>query len=386
MPQPTVDPPIPQPVSPIDSRRGRLIKPVIRLGDTLHSYFADYNPPLADNGTSLLQPTHSNYSEPHPFALACERMFSFITVDHDTMNLNEDLKQPDRLQFLDAMRKELTDHITRKHWKVVPLKHVPAHKTFLPMVWSMKRKRNPLGEITKWKARLCAGGHRSIEFVDNWDTYSPIVSWQTIRLVFTLAIVNNWHIHSIDFVMAFPQADIKTDMYMRPPKVPHNFHIPDIPLFTDRFTKVYKLIKNLYGLKDASCTWNQHLIAGLLKRSWKQSTIDECLFTKPGILLVLYVDDACIISPSQVKIDAEIKSLQQDYDLTDEGKLEDYLGTRFQRNPNGTVTLSMPWIIERALDFVGFNTDNHIKTHDTLAVQILTSAPNAPPRAQKWHY
>ena len=91
------------------------------------------------------------------------------------------------------------------------------------MVWTMKRKRNPIGKIIKWKACLCAGGHCSIKFVDYWNTYSPIVSWQTIHLVFTLAIVNNWHIHSIDFVMAFPQADVRTDIYMIPPKSPMIF-------------------------------------------------------------------------------------------------------------------------------------------------------------------
>ena len=132
----------------------------------------------------------------------------------------------------------------------------------------MKQKRNPIGEIVKWKARLCAGGHRSIEFVDYLDTYSPVVSWQTIRLIFTLAIVNNWHIKSIDFVVTFPQADVKTDIYMRPPKVPSNFRIPDLPAFTDRFTHVYKLLKNLYGLKDAGRTWNHHIKDGVLKRGW----------------------------------------------------------------------------------------------------------------------
>ena len=136
------------------------------------------------------------------------------------MNITEALRQPDKENFIAAMHKELSDHVLRKHWKVVPLSSVPSHKVCLPMVWAMKRKRNPLGEITKWKARLCAGGHRSVEFVDYWDTYSPVVAWQTIRLVFTLAIVNQWHIHSIDFVLAFPQADIKTDIFMPPTQSP----------------------------------------------------------------------------------------------------------------------------------------------------------------------
>ena len=146
------------------------------------------------------------------------------------------------------------------------------------------------------------GVHRSVEFIDYWDTYSPVVSWQTIRLIFVIALVNNWHIHSIDFVLAYPQADIKTDIYMQPPKVPSQFPIPDLPHKYDRFTKIYKLIKILYGLKDAGRTWNHHLRKGLIKRGWKQSPIDECLFIKQGVILILYVDDACIISHSKSKI------------------------------------------------------------------------------------
>ena len=95
---------------------------------------------------------------------------------------------------------------------IVPLKNVPKHKKPIPMVWSMKRKRNPLGEITKWEARLCAGGHKYIEIVDYWSTYSPVVPWQTIRLVLILALIKNWHIRSVDFVMAYLQANIKTDI------------------------------------------------------------------------------------------------------------------------------------------------------------------------------
>ena len=47
----------------------------------------------------------------------------------------------------------------------------------------------------------------------------------------------------------------KTDIYTKPPKSPKEFEIPDLPNFTDRYIYVYKLINNLYGLKDAIKTW-----------------------------------------------------------------------------------------------------------------------------------
>ena len=129
------------------------------------------------------------------------------------------------------MEKELRDHIHRNHCKVVPLKSIPVGKHAIPMVWSMKRKRNPLGDIVKWKARLCAGGNRSIESIDYWATYSPVVSWSTFRLMIVFAVLKDWHMESIDFVLAFPQAPIKTDIYMRPLKVPSGFSVPDLPTF-----------------------------------------------------------------------------------------------------------------------------------------------------------
>ena len=351
------------------------------------AYTSTFTPTYVDTTDHLLQPTDTSTSELHPLASVCTYLFGFQATDLDTMTLKEALAQKDSEKFLLAMKKELSDHILRKHWRVVPKSCVPPHKRCIPMVWSMKRKRNPLGEITKWKARLCAGGHRSLEFVDFWDTYSPVVSWQTIRLIFVLAIVNNWHIQSIDFVLAFPQADVQTDIYMQPPRVPPNFLIPDLPRPSDRYFNVYKLIKNLYGLKDASRTWNQFLRKGLLDRGWSQSSIDECVYIKDGLILILYVDDACLISPHKSKIQQEIASLQQDFSLTDDGPLQDYIGTRFERHTDGSVTLSQPRMIERLLTIVGLDSkDTHIKMHDTPAVSVLLDNPSAPPREQSWHY
>ena len=112
---------------------------------------------------------------------------------------------------------------------------------------------------------------------------------------------------------------------MRPPKVLSGFSIPDFPTFSDRVLNVYKLLKNLYGLEAAGKTWFDFLKKGLLKRVWKQSEIDSCLFTKGGILLVVYDDDAILISPHKTLIDIEIKSLQEGYNLTDDGELKDFL-------------------------------------------------------------
>ena len=151
------------------------------------------------------------------------------------------------------------------------------------------------------------------------------------------AILNNLHMESINFVLAFPQAPIKTNIYMRPPKVPLGFSIPDLPAFSDRFVRVYKLLMNLYSLKYDGKIWFDLLDKGLLKRGWKQLEIESCLLNKDGILLVIYVDDAILISDHKTLIDIEIKSLQEGYNLTDDGELKDYLGTIFTKLSDGSI-------------------------------------------------
>ena len=307
--------------------------------------------------------------------------------DPDTMTLEEALRQPDRDDFLKAMEKELKDHIERKHWRVVPISKIPHGRVPIPMVWSMKRKKSPAGEIIKHKARLCAGGHKQLFGVDYWDTYSPVVSWSTVRLILTTSLIMDWHMEAVDFVLAYPQAPVQTDIFMKPPKVPQGFTIPDMPTPADRFSKVYKLIKNLYGLKDAGRTWHQFLRAGLLKRGWKQSQVDECLFTKNGVILILYVDDAILIHKDKNMVSDEIKSLSESFTLTSEGEVCDYLGVRFVRKPDGSIVLSQPRLIERVCKLVGLDVDNeNVKHHSTPAISVLQRDSKGLSRRTDYNY
>ncbi len=193
---------------------------------------------------------------------------------------------------------------------------------------------------------------------------------------------------SIDFVLAFSQAPVQTDIYMKPHKVPPDFPIPDLPSPTDRLINVYKLVKNLYGLKDAGKTWFEHLLQGLKVRGWCQSEIDSCLFTKDGLILVVHVDDAILISPDKHKSHSRIKSLQKDFDVTNDGELKDYLGTRFTRHTDGSIALSQPHMINRILEMVGIHPASNTKMHDTPAIdsRLLDNNPDRTPRVQKWNY
>ena len=116
--------------------------------------------------------------------------------------------------------------------------------------------------------------------------------------------------------------------------------------------------------------------------------MDQCLFTKDDILLLVCVDDAVLISPDQSLMKQEIASLKEDCDLTDDGKLKDCLGTRFTRHNDGSVELTQPKIIERVLEIVGLDPKlERVKKHNTPADcnKLFDKDPNAKPRLQSWH-
>jgi hypothetical protein len=165
------------------------------------------------------------------------------TTNPDTMYLHEALRAPDRNEFIEAMKKEVKAHEDLKHWELIPKSQVPQGTLILPAVWSMKRKRRiNTHEVYKWKARLNVHGGKQIKDVHYWETYSPVIKWSSIRMFLTLAVINGWHTRQVDFVLAYPQADIETDLYM---EIPRGFEFAG-----SRQTHCLQLKKNLNGQKQ----------------------------------------------------------------------------------------------------------------------------------------
>ena len=42
-----------------------------------------------------------------------------------------------------------------------------------------------------------------------WETYSPVVNWVSVRDMLTLSILIELYTKSVDFVLAYNQADVK---------------------------------------------------------------------------------------------------------------------------------------------------------------------------------
>ena len=116
--------------------------------------------------------------------------FSAFVADNETYYYHEMIRQPDAVDFLRAMVKEVHDHTQRKHWVLVPRSKAGKNK-IIRAVWSFKRKRLPDGLLLKHKARLCVNGSMQVYGINYWNTYAPVVSWLAVRLMFILSIVED---------------------------------------------------------------------------------------------------------------------------------------------------------------------------------------------------
>jgi hypothetical protein len=136
----------------------------------------------------------------------------------------------------------------------------------------MKRKRRiATREVYKWKARLNIDGSKQEEGINYWETISPVASWSTIRLMLVLILIKGWETRQIDFVLAYTQADVECEMYMA---IPKGFEVDGDGEYA------LKLVKNLFGQKQAGRVWNIHLVDKLKGIGFQQSEIDECLLRR----------------------------------------------------------------------------------------------------------
>ena len=130
------------------------------------------------------------------------------SATNDVYTLKQMLQLDNIKDFVAAMVKEIDDHEKRDHWTVIERSSMPKGAKTILSVWAFKRKRLPDGTVLKHKARLNAHGGMQRWGIDYWETYAPVVNWISVRLILELSIIHGLETKAIDFVLAFPQADI----------------------------------------------------------------------------------------------------------------------------------------------------------------------------------
>ena len=136
------------------------------------------------------------------------------------------MKQDDKTEFITEMLKEIDDHESRDHRTRMRRKDIPpdflnpitGKADIIMSIWSFKCRRFPDSRLMKYKDRLCAHVGMQRWGVNYWETYAPLSNWISVRTILAVAKIHGLSSQSIDFVLAFPQADLNgVNVFMQLP-------------------------------------------------------------------------------------------------------------------------------------------------------------------------
>ncbi|KAI2505738.1 GAG-pre-integrase domain [Fragilaria crotonensis] len=258
-------------------------------------------------------------------------------------NYKELIKSKD-IQWLKSMQNELGNFLKRGAWEYVPRNKIPNTRKPLRCRWLFKEKHDG----TK-KSRLVVRGYEQEPGVDYVESYSPLATNTTVKVVLAMALYymgyfDDWVTDMIDVEAAFLNALLDTDVFIEMPEGLRELLLSQGVTLGD---VIIKLLRAQYGLVQSPRLWMELFSKILVSIGLKQCKTDPCLFClfdKNGKLLaivVVYCDD-CLIT-GRAKSVAEIKAgISKQVKIEDLGKLSRHLGVdyKFGRDEHGPYILS----------------------------------------------
>ena len=247
----------------------------------------------------------------------------------------------------------------------------------------MRRKRRMnTQEVYKWKARLNVHGGQQEHGVHYWDTYAPVVTWQTVRLFLILSLLLGWQSRQLDFVMAYPEAPVEMLLYMR---LPQGYQWCGMT----RKTHALKLIHYVYGQKQAGRVWNMYMGKGMKNIGFKPSKFNPCLYHRDDVILLVYINDCIMFGPNTQAIDQVVKDLRscpQQFTVDDQVDVVDFLGIQIKRETDGSIQFSQPQLIDSIIQDLHLLPGSNPKSTPSVTSTLLHNDTDGPDMQQEFHY
>ncbi|MEO1519087.1 MAG: reverse transcriptase domain-containing protein, partial [Bacteroidota bacterium] len=224
--------------------------------------------------------------------------------------LKEYEKPEEKAEMTKAIVKEVSGLCDRGTFAVDLL---PPDRKTVDSKLVLKVKYKADGTLDKFKARLVARGFLARAGLDFYTTKAPMALISTARLLISIGVHHDLDIVHMDIPQAFIQAFLDREIWM---DLPAGINLK--PEFLKRIEAEHpnskiaiKLIKSIYGLKQASAVWNNTLNAFLVEQcGFTRATFDPCFYsshTSNGwVCISVSTDDMLITGTDKGKI-AELR-------------------------------------------------------------------------------
>lgn len=278
-------------------------------------------------------------------------------------------------KWQEAINEELNALSSNNTWEeVVP----PKEANLVTSKWVFKAKYNTDGSLQKLKARLVARGFSQKYGVDFEDTFAPTVRFDTLRLFFAVVAMHDLECHQVDVNNAFTESYLREDIYMKPP-----------PGVIVKPGQAFKILRSLYGLKQAARDWNQCCISKLLTLGFTQSQADPCLLvhSERKLILLVYVDDVLLASKSVDQVSWFKNAFGKIFKIKDLGEVQKVLGIRVTRDRvKGTLRLDQTHYAREVLDRLNMTKDKEYPVKLPMDNNILLNGSDQDLRADRSSY
>ncbi|GJV05825.1 putative ribonuclease H-like domain-containing protein [Tanacetum coccineum] len=210
--------------------------------------------------------------------------------------------------WVQAMQEELLQFKLQQVWVLVDLPH---GMKVIGTKWVYRNKRDERGVVVRNKARLVAQGYTQEEGIDYDEVFAPVAR--------------------IEAISAFLYGTIDEEVYVLQPP---GFVDPDHP------TKVYKVVKALYGLHQAPRAWYATLSTFMSEARIKRVQLTR-LYSLNGTngypcgTTCMYVDDIIFGSTNKSWCDEFEALMKSRFQMSSMGELTFFLGLQVKQNKGG---------------------------------------------------
>ena len=152
-------------------------------------------------------------------------------------------------------------------------------------------KRDAKGQVEISKVRLVTKGYSQREGIDFKETFSPLSTKDSLRIILAILVHFDLKLHQMDVRTTFLNRDLVEDVYMSQP-----IGFEEV----GKENMVCKLQKSIYGLKHAFKQWYLKFDEVVTFNGFKENIVNQCIYMKVKggkyKFSILYVDDILLVT------------------------------------------------------------------------------------------